>query len=217
MALAKDASSTPTSLISQITNEPFGAINGWQWQMASGLEANQRVFDTSARLVRYRLGPVVRDVTYDAANRITSYTHYDATTAAAMPTLDQSFGYDELGRLTQTTLNAGSWSFAYDANGNRTSTMTSGSSSAYAVSATSNRITSITNPARSFTYDNAGNTTADGQFSATYDLSGRMNTLTKAGITTHIHAAYCLLGRTHRAAVRSGQIQKAPCSPIHCC
>jgi YD repeat-containing protein len=41
----------------------------------------------------------------------------------------------------------------------------------------------ISNPARSFSYD-GGNVSADGNFSAVYDLSARMSSLTKAGVTT---------------------------------
>ena len=120
----------------------------------------------------------------DAANRIVSYTHLTASDDIAQPGLDQSFGYDENSRLTSvTTLNA-SWSIAYDANGNRTSVSLNGSLNAYTTEATSNRLTSITNPARSFAYDNAGNTTSDSaNYTATYSLRGQIATLTKAGVT----------------------------------
>jgi RHS repeat-associated protein len=183
IALAPNATAAATALVSQIQWQPFGPAKSWQWQLASGPQAHERVFDTSGRLVRYRLGNTIRDLTYDAADRISAYTHYDAATAAPQPTLDQGFGYDELGRLTQTTLYAGALSFSYDANGNRTAASIDGNARTYAVSATSNRIDAISNPARSFSYDATGNTTADGQFSAGYDLTGRMKTLTKAGIT----------------------------------
>jgi YD repeat-containing protein len=45
----------------------------------------------------------IRDRSYDAANRITKYTHYNATTAAPDPALDQTFQYDASGQLTQIT------------------------------------------------------------------------------------------------------------------
>ena len=184
LSLAENATAAANPLISQIQWQPFGAAQSWRWHMSTGTLAHERVFDTSGRHVRYRLGNVVRDVSYDAGNRITGYTHYNATSGAADPALDQSFGYDELGRLTGITTASASWSIGYDANGNRTSITLSGSPSTYSVATTSNRINSITNPARSFGYDNAGNTTTDGQFTASYDLSGRMATLVKAGITS---------------------------------
>jgi YD repeat-containing protein len=131
------------------------------WQMASSTQLHRREFDTYGRLVRYPLGELVRDITCDAADRITAYTHYTAATGAAAPALNQSFGYDQLGRLTTITTASASWTIGYDANGNRTGVTLNGTQSVYTTAATSNRLSSITNPARSFGYDNAGNTTSD--------------------------------------------------------
>jgi RHS repeat-associated protein len=79
---------------------------------------------------------------------------------------------------------ASSWSITYDPNGNRTNLSLNGSPSVYNVEATSNRLASITNPARSFSYDNAGNTTSDNpNYTATYGLSGSLASITRAGIT----------------------------------
>jgi hypothetical protein len=58
---------------------------------------------------------------YEAADRIIGYAHYDANSAAATPSLNQGFGYDELGRPNSITTASASWSIGYDANGNRTS------------------------------------------------------------------------------------------------
>ena len=185
VGLAATATSTPTTLLSQIQWEPFGALKSWSWQMDSGAQAHTRAYDSSGRLVRYRLFNTVRDLTYDAADRITAYTHYDATTGAAQTSLNQSFGYDKNGQLTNITTATASWSITYDANGNRTGVTLNGTTSTYTTPATSNKLASITNPARSLSYDNAGNTTADtGNYTAAYDLSGRMKTLTKAGVTS---------------------------------
>ncbi|MCR5881398.1 Ig-like domain repeat protein [Rhizobacter sp. J219] len=186
VSLARNAGSTAATLVSGIEFEPFGAIKRWQWHLAGGsTQVSERRYDLSARLTRYRLGNVLRDLTYDAADRITSYSHYDATTGAAQTSLNQSFGYDENGRLTTITTATASWSIGYDANGNRTSVTLNGTPSTYTTSTTSNRLNSITNPARSFGYDNAGNTTSDtAGYTSTYDAAGRLSTLTKAGVTT---------------------------------
>lgn len=185
LALAKDAGTTPTDLITQIQMAPDGQVESWQWQMLSTLQPYTREYDMSGRLVRHRLGPVVRDITYDAADRITGYTHYDAVTAAPQTGLNQSFGYDENGRLTTISMNATSWTINYDANGNRTSVSLNGSPSTYTTPATSNKLASITSPARSFGYDSAGNTTSDStSYTATYDAANRLATLAKAGVTT---------------------------------
>ncbi|MFT3664269.1 RHS repeat-associated core domain-containing protein [Piscinibacter sp.] len=129
------------------------------------------------------MGDSLRDISYDAADRITGYQHYDASTGAAQAALDQSFAYDELGRLTGITTASASWSIGYDANGNRTGLTLNGTTSAYTTASTSNRLTGTTNPARSFGYDNAGNTVSD-TYTASYNLAGRMATLLKAGTTT---------------------------------
>ncbi|SHM96323.1 RHS repeat-associated core domain-containing protein [Rhizobacter sp. OV335] len=184
MSLAKDAGSTPIPLISNVKWEPFGPVSGWDWHMTSGLVPHMRQFDLSGRIVRYPLGNVLRDVTYDAADRITDFTHLLASDGTAQPALDQSFGYDENSQLTSITTAASSWSIAYDPNGNRTSVSLNGSPSTYTTEATSNRLTSLTNPARSFGYDNAGNTTSDSaNYTATYGLNGAITSITKAGVT----------------------------------
>ncbi|MFT3664272.1 RHS repeat domain-containing protein [Piscinibacter sp.] len=183
ITLAATASATPVNLITSIQWEPFGGPRSWLWQMTSGTRQHGWLYDNSGRLVRQNLGDSLRDISYDAADRITGYQHYDATTGAAQAVLDQSFAYDELGRLTGITTASASWSIGYDANGNRTGLTLNGTTSAYTTASTSNRLTSITNPARSFGYDNAGNTVSD-TYSATYNLAGRLATLLKAGTTS---------------------------------
>ena len=63
------------------------------------------------------LDNAVRDLRYDAADRIVSYTHYDASTGAAKPTLDQRFSYDELGRLKNASMGLQAWGLDFDAIG----------------------------------------------------------------------------------------------------
>ena len=187
LSLAKDGASTAAPLISQIQFSPFGGPLSWQWQMAGGVvQANSRVYDTSGRLVRYQLGGFVRDISYDAADRITAYTHYEiatGTATAVATALNQSFTYDELGRLTGITAAGSSWTIAYDANGNRTSTTLNGTTRAYTTPATNNRLSGLTNPARGLSYDAVGNTIADG-YSGTYYLEGTMATHVNGGVTT---------------------------------
>jgi RHS repeat-associated protein len=188
MKLAKDASSAAQPLISDIQWEPFGGVRSWQMQMTSGTKLQERVSDQYGRLVRYPLGSVVRDITYDAADRIVSYTHLDATTGeatAAAQAMNQSFGYDELGRLTSIVTPANSWAIGYDANGNRTSVTQNGAVRAYTTAVTSNRLNSVSNPTRNLGYDAAGNTLTDtgSGHTTTYRLDNRMGTLTKNGVT----------------------------------
>ena len=206
VALAKNNASTSTPLITQIQFSPFGGPQSWQWQLATGPQAYSRVFDISGRLVRYPLGGFIRDLAYDVADRITGYTHYDTVTAtatAASNALNQGFGYDELGRLTGVTTAGASWNIGYDANGNRTTVSLNGSASTYATAPTSNRLVSISNPVRSFGYDSAGNTISDGAgYTSTYNLVGRMASLTKAGATNSY--TYDAMGRRVRKFASTG-------------
>ena len=207
IALAANAGATPVLLLDQIKFAPFGPVTGWQWQMANSTEANNRTYDLSGRAVRYQLGGMVRDLTYDPAGRITSYTHYDAAAGAATSAstaLDERFGYDELGRLTTINASMANWTIGYDDNGNRTDVTLNGSTSTYNTSATSNRLMGITNPARNFGYDSAGNTISDDGlgYTSTYDLSGRLTTLTRSGAT--VSFSYDGAGRRVRKFVSAG-------------
>ena len=69
-------------------------------------------------MTRYPIGKRVRDVRYDAQDRIASFTHWlpDGT---PQPALDQQFGYDENDRLTSVVSASSSWAISYDPNSNR--------------------------------------------------------------------------------------------------
>ncbi len=207
ISLAKDGTSAATALISNIQWEPFGAPRSWNWQMATGTQAQSWSYDTNGRLTRYRLGDRVRDLAYDAADRLTGYTHYNAATAAAVPSLNQSFSYDELGRISSSTVGTSSTAISYDANGNRVTSQLNTTASNYTTPTTNNRLTATTNPARTITYDSAGNPTGitgdtASSYTATYNLAGRLATLTKAGATTTY--AYDNDGRRIRKFISSG-------------
>ncbi|WP_158218958.1 RHS repeat domain-containing protein [Roseateles aquatilis] len=189
MSLAKDAASAAQPLISQIQWEPFGGVRSWLMHMTSGTKLQERVHDSYGRLVRYPLGGYVRDLTYDAADRIVSYTHLDADTGlatAGAQALNQSFSYDELGRLTGVITPSASWTIGYDANGNRTGVTLNGTARSYTTETTSNRLSQISNPTRSFGYDAAGNTLSDNgsAYTATYRLDNRLGSLTQGAYTT---------------------------------
>jgi RHS repeat-associated protein len=172
-----------------IDYEPFGPIKRWNWALRSGQQPHSRQSDLAGRQVRYPLGPYLRDVRYDAANRIASYTHYQPTPGSATqgttaPALDQQFAYDPLDRVTQITTASRRWAFTYDANGNRTSVALDGAAPApYTVAPTSNRITALSNPPISLTYDAAGNALSDGSYTLGYDLRNRLATLSASGAT----------------------------------
>ena len=185
LALAKDGASVPVPLLSEIKWAPFGiGIDGWKWHARGGLVPHRRLFDLSGRMVRYPIGGVLRDVRYDAQDRIAAFTHqqFDGT---RQPALDQQFAYDELDRLTSAVTATTSWAISYDPNSNRASVSIDGIPSRYDTELTSNRLRGVTNPARSLAHDAAGNTTSDSAgYTATYDMAGQLATLTKGGVTT---------------------------------
>jgi RHS repeat-associated protein len=191
LSLAPNNSASAVPLISslQLEIEPgqgrASNAKSWLWHLDNGVLAHQRVFDEWGRMVRYPLGGALRDISYDAADRISSYTHRDAATGAATAAtaaLNQSFGYDPLGRLTSVGTSIGSWTYGYDDNGNRTlltNTTTNGTvSRLHTVDTASNRLQSVSSPSRSFGHDAAGNTVSDTQvgrnLSSFYSPSGRL-------------------------------------------
>ena len=190
LALAQAANSTATTLLGGIQWEPFGPVRRWQWGMLGTVPTasttSDRYYDQGGRLQRYRMGDLYRDLSYDAAGRMVGFTHWSASDGSAQAPLDQAFGYDENSRLTLIATATSTWNIGYDANGNRTGVTLNGDPSTYTTESTSNRLTAISNPARSFGYDNAGNTTSDSpNYTAIHGLRGPMIRLTKAGVTAH--------------------------------
>jgi len=195
LSLAQSAGGPTTPLLSDVRWEPFGSWRGWKWAMAGTVpdiaQRQERYSDQGGRLVRYRLGENYRDVGYDAAMRITGFTHLSANDGSSQAALDQVFSYDANSRLTLIATANSTWSIAYDANGNRTGVSLNGEPSTYTTEATSNRLTAISNPVRSFGYDSAGSTTSDsGNYTATYNLRGQLETITTAaGTATYTYDA----------------------------
>jgi RHS repeat-associated protein len=206
ITLSRLAGATAVPVLSQIQWRPFGGPSSWRQELTAGPQTITRSYDMAGRAVRYPLGPFVRDLSYDAAGRISGYSHFDrasGTATAPATALSQTFSYDELGRITGVTSAASTWAIDYDANGNRTSVTLNGAASIYTTAATSNRLQSISNPARNFGYDNAGNTTSDSRgTTSSYDLTGRLASLTSGAVTTTF--TYNAFGQRVRKYASSG-------------
>jgi RHS repeat-associated protein len=156
---------------------PFGPPSGWTW---GNSQVVTRTFDLDGRLTSFPLTTTdSRQVIYDDASRITQIKH--PTNAA----LIQTMAYDKLDRLTSWADASSSRSHGYDANGNRSTLTIGGNSYTYTTPATSNRLASTSGPApvRTFTYDAAGNATADGQFTLTFNDRGRVSQAVKGSTT----------------------------------
>ena len=185
-----DGQSTST-LVDQIQWEPTGEARSWRWAGVAGTPAHQIVRDLYGRIVRQPLGPYVRDIVYDERDRVASYTHRLASTAQAVPALDQSFGYDEADRLRSWSAAAGPVTVNYDANGNRTSYTAGGTTQWLGRFSGSNRQSIAPNPLRTVQYDAAGNVAADSSgLTLKHDASGRLESTLRSNSTldgVHFH------------------------------
>ncbi|MDO3623198.1 RHS repeat domain-containing protein [Ralstonia pseudosolanacearum] len=185
-----------TTLLSKIQYQPFGKPIGWTWGNGTPYT---RSFDLSGRLARFPLGAtsgngttpngLSRTVNYDAASRISAYTHTDtsgSTGSSTATAANQTFGYDDQDRVISYLPSNSSQSYSYDANGNRTGQTIGGSSYTQTVDLASNRQTASTGPsATRSSYDAAGNLTSDGSTTYSYSDRGRLASVTKNGTTTN--------------------------------
>ncbi len=183
------------ALLSNIQYQPFGKPAGWTWGNGT---AYTRSFDLSGRLTQFPLGAtsgtgatpngLSRTVNYDAASRITAYTHADtsgSTGSSTATAANQTFGYDDQDRLISYLPANSSQNYSYDANGNRTGQTIGGASYTQTVDPASNRQTASTGPTPiKNSYDAAGNQTGDGSTTYSYSDRGRLASVTKNGITT---------------------------------
>jgi YD repeat-containing protein len=200
LALLPSGATVPTPLLTEIVYHPMGAVSGCTWGNHTSANPNRyvREFDLDGKLVSYPLGHpahqgVIRTLHYDAADRITAMTHTGHAQASA---LDQTYSYDDLDRLRGFDGMGTIQRYAYDKNGNRIQVSFGAASYAYTFSATSNRLLATTGPApaRTNTFDAAGNLLDDGTVRYTYNANHQIDSATRAGITTR----YLTNGRGER-------------------
>jgi RHS repeat-associated protein len=162
-----------TPVLSAITYEPLGPVNGWTWGNGA---TTTRTYDTDGKITQIASNGT-KTYSYDDAFRISGIT--DTSSGST----NWTYGYDLLDRLTSGTSASITRGWGYDANGNRL-TETGSSPSTYTISPTNNRISAISGSlARSYGYDSAGNTTSYGSVTATYNNAGRLKTLAQGGST----------------------------------
>ncbi len=183
-----------TTILSSITYDPFGPITGWIW--GNGTSAS-RGFDTDGKITQVdnANGASLKTYSYDDAFRITGIS--DAGNSA----LSWTYGYDSLDRLSTGTSASVTQGWTYDANGNRL-TQTGTTPSTFINSTTSNRVNSTTGSlARTYGYDNAGNTLSYAGATFTYNNRGRMATASNGGVSATY--TYNALGQRVRRATSS--------------
>ena len=170
------------TLLSAAIAQPFGPIAAWNW--SNGL-FTFRDFDSDGRLATWEFRDGVsilrKDQSFDAASRIVGIADPDH------PIASQTYQYDALDRLSVAQAGnpvTGTQQFVYDAVGNRLSKTADGGVTNYTYPGTANQLLAVTGATnRSYTYDGAGNPTAIGGLSYTYNNANRLVAI-KNGSTT---------------------------------
>ncbi|WP_431096580.1 Ig-like domain repeat protein [Polaromonas aquatica] len=180
-------------LLSGITTNAESKLTGWTW---ASTKAQAISYDSNGQISAYHLGDptgtgaaagIRRIVLRDSGGRITGYTH--TSNGAALPSLDQSFAYDNLNRLISATSGSAAIQYSYDATGNRTARVVGANTYPNIISATSNRLnqTQDSTGTAAVVHDAVGNITSDGvnTYSYSYSDRGRLATVTNAGGTVN--------------------------------
>ncbi len=171
-----------TTILSGATYDPFGPVNGWTWGNAS----------TASRA--YDLRGLPTTISFAGSNQTLGYDNAGQVISQLDSVFNVNYDYDLLGRLTDFTNNTvppaplpASQVMTYDANGNRASLTEDAVLYAYANQTNSNRVLSTAGPtAKTYSYDLAGNITADGIHIYGYDDRGRLTDV-DSGAATYVH------------------------------
>ncbi len=167
------------TLLSQVTYQPFGGVKGY---INSAGQSYQRGFDLDGRVSSYTLNNARQLVNYDPANRIVAIND-------AMDNQRQtSYDYDKTDQLTTYLTPQTNQNFTYDPVGNRSSKTSGTSTTTYNYSSTSNRLIQINGGQTSnISIDANGSITNNGNAQLTYDVRGRLSSVTtSAGVTTYL-------------------------------
>jgi RHS repeat-associated protein len=171
----------PLTIASNLAYMQFGPRTSMRF--GNGAIRNQ-TYDTDLRLNSIATTNI-QSLTYtlNANDLITK------TTNGINSNLTQTYGYDEMSRLTSVTAGAGNQAWLFDANGTRESHTWGGLTDDYVPETTSNKLGSIvgTRP-RALGYNVMGDLESDtgyrGVYGFVYDDLGRLEYLTKDGATT---------------------------------
>jgi YD repeat-containing protein len=170
--------SASQTVVQSVAYHPFGGVRSYT--LGNG-QVYERGIDLDGRIASYTLGTQSFAIGYDAASRITFISDVGS------PANSNTYGYDELDRLTSAATPGTPYAYSYDPVGNRLSRTAGATTETYAYGATSNRLASITSASggsRSFIFDANGSTIADAVNSYAYDVRGRMVQATSAIGTT---------------------------------
>jgi RHS repeat-associated protein len=165
-------------VLSAVTYEPFGAVNGWTWGNGT---TTMRAYNTDGNIANIS-SAATKDYSYDSALRITGITD------GANSNLSWTYGYDGLDRVNSASAAAQSLSFTYDPNGNR---LTQGGSAAetLGIASTGNQLSTVMGGlSRTYAYDPSGNTLSFAGTYLTYNDGGRIY-LVNSGAASFVYNA----------------------------
>ena len=167
------------TVLSGVTYEPFGGVNGWTWGDSSTVS---RTFNGDGLVSQIATAGVTLGYSFDNANRITGIS--DSSNSA----LTWTYGYDLLDRLSSATTTAITDGWTFDANGNPL-TQTGTTPITFSVNSTNNQLSATTGSlVRSYSYDAAGHVTGYGTNGFTYNDRGRV-AATVASSTDYLYNA----------------------------
>jgi len=177
----KVGAAAPLNVATAFNYEPMGPATGFTY--GNGL-VRTKTYDLDRRLtaIDETGASAVQSLgfAYNADDALTTLTN------SVNSTLSQTFGYDELMRLTSVTSGSGNEALTYDANGNRLTDITSAGTAALSYLPGTNRLGSWTHsgsPTRSYGYDAAGNTIALLGKTYTYSPFNRLVKVAGGGTT----------------------------------
>lgn len=210
VATKQGVSAAEVVIASNITYMPFGPIASLRF--GNG-QVSTYTYDQDYRLTDIVTGDGATtaqdlDYAFDSASNISSIT--DNQTAS----LNQTFGYDDVDRLTDADGVYGDIDYAYDAGGNRTSrTVDAGTPDSYTNASTSNRLTSVSDGVvtRNLTYSANGNLATDSRDSGlafNYSHDNRLIEVTDQALTpnTIVSFTYNDLGQRVIRDVAGGSV-----------
>lgn len=205
----KDAGSASVTLASGVAYLPLGPLTALTYGngLTLGKTYTQDYLISGLQVQDTATSTVVLDRSYAFGDAINLTGITDNLVSAR----SETYAYTNANRLQQGDGIWGSLTWAYDATGNRTSeVLTSGSTSTstYNYPGTNNRLSSITQGAstlRAFSYDGAGNISADTRGSTAYNYHyNNRNRLDQLSIGATVTADYVYDG-LERLAIRTTQ------------
>ncbi len=169
-------STHPPNVVSNVLNGPDGPLS---WQLGNGL-TGVRQYDSMGRITGGWVCQGSSQVGCSGGTQVYGYTSgwtgaYLTSASDTVLGQNNSYGYDQFGRLASLTVNSGTpggFTYEYDRWGNRwQQNLTSGSGPQPQLSfnTSTNRITNS-----GFVYDAAGNLTSDSVHSYAYDAESNM-------------------------------------------